>query len=84
MIGSRRDGLVYWAAALALFAVEWLWFEPDPGWGAWMAGVTLSVLAALLIRHEIDLVSELPAARAGLAERATVWRFGLGDVRHSR
>ena len=42
LIGSRRDGLVYWAAALALFAAEWLWVKPDPGWGAWMAGVTLS------------------------------------------
>ena len=71
LIGGRRDGLVYWAAALALFAVEWVWFKPDPGWGAWMAGVTLSVLGALLIRHEIDLVSQLRAARAGLAERAT-------------
>ena len=71
LIGGRRDGLVYWAAALALFAVEWLWFKPDPGWGAWMAGVTLSVLGGLLIRHEIDLVSQLRAARAGLAERAT-------------
>jgi signal transduction histidine kinase len=70
LIGGRRDGLVYWAAALALLGVEWLWFEPDPGWGAWMAGVTLSVLAALLVRHESDLVSELRAARAGLAERA--------------
>jgi signal transduction histidine kinase len=71
LIGGRRDGLVYCAAALALFGVEWLWFHPDPGWGAWMAGVTFSVLAALLIRHEIDLVSQLRAARVGLAERAT-------------
>ena len=70
LIGGRRDGLVYLAGALALFAVEWLWVEPDPGWGAWMAGTTLTVLAGLLIRHEIDLVSQLRAAQAGLAERA--------------
>jgi hypothetical protein len=25
LTGSRRDGLVYWAAAMALFAAEWLW-----------------------------------------------------------
>jgi signal transduction histidine kinase len=70
LIGGRRDGLVYWAGALALFAVEWLWIQPDPGWGAWMAGVTLSVLGGLLIRHERALVSQLRAAQAGLAERA--------------
>jgi len=70
LAGSRRDGLAYWAAAVALFAAEWLWVEPDPGWGAWIAGTTLSVLAALLVRHEIDLVSQLRAAQAGLAERA--------------
>jgi signal transduction histidine kinase len=68
--GSRRDGLVYWAAVMALFAAEWLWVKPDPGWGAWMAGVSLSVLAGLLVRHELDLVSQLRAAQAGLAERA--------------
>jgi signal transduction histidine kinase len=69
LTGSRRDGLAYWAAAMALFAAEWLWVKPDPGWGAWMAGTTLSVLAGLLIRHEIDLVAQLRAAQAGLAER---------------
>jgi signal transduction histidine kinase len=70
LTGSRRDGLVYWAGAMALFAAEWLWVKPDPGWGAWMAGTTLSVLAGLLIRREIDLVAQLRAAQAGLAERA--------------
>jgi signal transduction histidine kinase len=70
LTGSRRDGLVYWAAAMALFAAEWLWAKPDPGWGAWMAGTTVSVLAGLLIGHEIDLVAQLRAAQAGLAEQA--------------
>jgi len=70
LAGSRRDGLVYWAAVIALFTAEWLWVEPDPGWGAWMAGTTLSVLSGLLVRHEVDLVSQLRAAQAGLTERA--------------
>ena len=70
LTGSRRDGLVYWAAAMALFAAEWLWVKPDPGWGAWMAGTTLSVLGGLLVRHEVNLVAQLRAAQAGLAERA--------------
>ncbi len=70
LAGGRLAGLAYWAAAMALFGAEWLWVHPDPGWGAWMAGTTLSVLAAVAIRHEIDLVAQLRAAQAGLAERA--------------
>jgi signal transduction histidine kinase len=70
LTGGRRAGPVYWALAMTLFAVEWIWIVPDPGWGAWMAGTTLSVLAALLIRHEIDLVVQLRVAQEGLAERA--------------
>jgi signal transduction histidine kinase len=70
LAGSRRDGLVYWAAAMALFAAEWLWGQPDPGWAAWLAGTTLSVLAGWQIRRELDLVAQLRAAQAGLAARA--------------
>jgi len=70
LAGSRREGLVYWAAVMTLFGAEWLWVKPDPGWGAWMAGTTLSALGGLLIRHETDLVSQLRAAQAGLAEQA--------------
>ena len=70
LIGGRRDGLIYLAGVLALFAGEWLWVTPDPGWGAWMAGSTLTVMAGLLIRHEVGLVSQLRTAQAGLAERA--------------
>ena len=55
---------------MVLFAVEWLWIKPDPGWGAWMAGSTFTVLFCLLIRHQIDLVAQLRAAQAGLAEQA--------------
>ena len=55
---------------MVLFAAEWLWVRPDPGWGAWLAGSTLTVLCGLLIRHEIDLVAQLRAAQAGLAEQA--------------
>ena len=70
LAGGRGTGLAYWAGSMALFALEWLWIYPDPGWGAWMAGTTLSVLAGLVIRHEVDLVTQLRVAQAGLAERA--------------
>ena len=70
IVVSQRVGLIYWAAIMSLFADEWLWVRPDPGWGAWLAGSTLTVLCALLIRHEIDLNAQLRAAQAGLAEQA--------------
>jgi signal transduction histidine kinase len=70
LTGSRREGLVYWAGAMILFAVEWLWVRPDPGWGAWLAGVTLTVAFSLLIRHDRDLLRQLRQAQADLAEQA--------------
>lgn len=70
LAGGRRVGLVYWAGAMILFAAEWLWVQPDPGWGAWLAGVTLTVAFSLLVRHERNLVAQLRAAQAGLAEQA--------------
>ncbi len=70
LVGGRRAGLVVWVGALALFGAEWLWAESDPGWAAWMAGTTLAALAGGLVRHERDLVSQLRAAQAGLADTA--------------
>ena len=70
LTGSRREGLAYWAATMVLFAVEWLWVRPDPGWGAWLAGVTLTAAFSLLIRHDRDLLGQLRQAQAGLAEQA--------------
>ena len=67
---GRTAGLIYLAAALALFGIEWIWVEPDPGWGPWMVGTTFTVAASLLVRHERDLVTQLRAAQASLAESA--------------
>ena len=70
LTGSRRRGVAYWAATMILFAVEWRWVRPDPGWGAWLAGVTLTVAFSLLIKHDRDLLRRLRQAQAGLAEQA--------------
>ena len=70
LTGRRREGLAYWAAAMILFAAEWLWIRPDPGWGAWLGGVTLTAAFALLIRRDRDLLGQLRQAQAGLAEQA--------------
>ena len=70
LAGSRREALAYWAGTMLLFAAEWLWVQPDPGWGAWLAGVTLTAAFSVLIRRDRDLLRRLRQAQAGLAERA--------------
>jgi len=70
LAGGRRVGTAFWAAAMVLFAVEWTWIKPDPGWGAWLAGGTFTFLAGLLLRHQFDLVEQLRAAQAGLESKA--------------
>jgi len=70
LAGTRLEGLAYWAAAVLMFAAEWLWGRPDPGWGAWIAGVTLTAAFSLLIRRDRDLLRQLRWAQAGLAEQA--------------
>jgi signal transduction histidine kinase len=70
LVGTRLEGLAYWAGTMILFTVEWLWIKLDLGWGAWLAGVTLTVGFSLLVRHEQDLLRQLRRAQAGLAEQA--------------
>jgi signal transduction histidine kinase len=70
LAASRREGLVYWAALMVLFTVEWLGVSSDPGWGAWLAGTTLTAVFSLLIRRDRDLLGQLRQAQAGLAEQA--------------
>jgi signal transduction histidine kinase len=67
--GGVAVGIAYWIGTLLLFGAEWLWAIRDPGWAPWAAGVTVSVLAALLVRHEFVLVDRLRAAQADLTER---------------
>jgi signal transduction histidine kinase len=68
--GPRPAALAFWAAALVLFAGEQLWGRSDPGWAAWAVGTTATVAAGLLVRRERELVVQLRAAQAGLADRA--------------
>jgi signal transduction histidine kinase len=70
LAGTRLEGLTYWAGAMIGFTVEWLWVKLDLGWGAWLAGVTLTMGFSLLVRHEQDLLRQLRQAQAGLAEQA--------------
>jgi signal transduction histidine kinase len=68
--GGIRLGLVYLVGSVAVLGVEWLSADGAQGWGNWIAGTVLSVLAAALVRHELVLVERLRAAQRGLAERS--------------
>ena len=70
LVGTRLEGLTYWAGAMIGFTVEWLWVRLDLGWGAWLAGVTLTMGFSLMVRHQQDLLRQLRQAQAGLAEQA--------------
>jgi signal transduction histidine kinase len=70
LAGGIWVAALYWVAALTLFGAEWLWVQHDPGWAAWMAGTTFTVFLMLLVRHERELVTQLRAAQAGLADSA--------------
>jgi signal transduction histidine kinase len=63
-----RGTLAVWAAVVAVVGAEWLTADPD-GWGPWIAGISFAVLGCLLARREQDLVHQLRAAQAGLADR---------------
>jgi len=70
VLADGRIGAAYWTAGVALLGAEWLWGTADPGWGAWIAGVTFSAGAAALGARERMLVTQLRAAQAGVAERS--------------
>jgi signal transduction histidine kinase len=67
--GQRRSAALFLGGAIAWFIAEWAWVDPEPGWAAWIAGVGLSTLLGFLVRQQAELVTQLRAAQADLAER---------------
>ncbi len=65
-------GVTYLSAGIALFGAEWVLAVHDHGWGAWSAGITFTVLAALLIRHQFTLVEQMRDLQADLAQRSRI------------
>jgi signal transduction histidine kinase len=64
--------VAYWVASVTLFGAEWAFAVHDPGWAAWSAGVTFTMLAGLLIRHQLALVEQMRELQADLAQRSRV------------
>jgi len=52
------------------FVWQWLAVSTQAGWGAWVAGTLLSLVACLAARRQRQLLDQLHAAQAGLADAA--------------
>jgi len=57
-------------AMVAALAVEWIVRADDAGWANWIAGTLFTLVVTLLARRQGELLEELRAAQAGLADRA--------------
>ncbi|HEY6493858.1 MAG TPA: histidine kinase [Trebonia sp.] len=80
--GRRRDAAVLLAGLIILFTVEWIWFDPDQDWGAWIGGTVLSTACGLLLRQQAGLVrqqADLVSQQAELVARLRVAQAGLAE-----
>jgi signal transduction histidine kinase len=60
----------YWAVGIGLLGTEAIVTTHDPGWAAWVGGTCFAAVGCLFARRQRELVAELQAAQAGLAQRA--------------
>ncbi len=67
--GGTTIGLASTALAALLFVLEWV-VADDSGWAAWIAGTLFTTVVCLMARRQRDLIDQLRAAQAGLADRA--------------
>jgi signal transduction histidine kinase len=62
--------VAYWVGSVLLLSGEALFAQHDPGWAAWIGGVSFSAIASYLGRRQGELLVQLRAAQEGLAQRA--------------
>lgn len=63
-------GGAFTVAAAVVIVVQWATVDEDLGWGSWVAGTVFTVVVAGMARRQAQLLGELRAAQAGLADRA--------------
>lgn len=61
---------IAWLGVTGVFVVQAITLRSDPGWFSWMGGTAFTTIACILGRRQRELVEQLRAAQAGLAERA--------------
>ena len=70
IVAGPKLGSLFLLAAEALLVAHLLTSHSSVGWAPWIAGVAVSAGAAALIARQQQLVTQLRAAQAGLAERS--------------
>jgi signal transduction histidine kinase len=70
IVAGPKLGTLFLLAALAPLVAHLLTPHIDLGWTPWVAGVAVSAGGAALIARQQQLVTQLRAAQAGLAERS--------------
>jgi signal transduction histidine kinase len=70
IVAGPRHGMLFLIAAEVLLVRHLLFPHVDAGWTPWMAGVAISGGGAALLARQQELVIQLRAAQAGLAERS--------------
>ncbi len=68
--GGTTIGVAFTAVATVVFIGEWTLVEADLGWAPWIAGTVFTTVVCLMARRQRELVDQLRAAQAGLADRA--------------
>ena len=64
------QALLLCGGTLVFLVVELQLQEEESGWGAWIVGTIFTTVVCLLTRRQRELVGQLRAAQAGLADRA--------------
>jgi signal transduction histidine kinase len=67
--GSARQAWAYAGAAVAVLLLEATVLSDESGWAAWVGGTLFSVVICRMARRQQDLVAELRAAQADLADK---------------
>ncbi len=67
--GGTGPAAVFTALAIGLFLVQALVLEREQGWTAWIGGTVFTASVCLLARRQGELLEQLRAAQAGLADR---------------
>jgi signal transduction histidine kinase len=67
--GSARQAWAYAGAAVAVLLLEATGAQRRAGWAAWIGGTLFSVVICRMARRQQDLVAELRAAQADLADK---------------
>lgn len=70
IVAGPKLGLLFVLIAEALLVTRLLTGHSSVGWAPWIAGVAVSAGGAALIARQQQLVGQLRAAQAGLAERS--------------